>query len=74
MLKVCVYLKYGFIEKYNIDTTVEYLIKNFTRKFKTKGIPLNFNDNKYMSNELEKVEIFSENIVFIIERVDSNVS
>lgn len=70
MLKVCVYLKYGFIEKYKIDTTVDYLIKNFSKKFKTNGIPLNFNGNNYMSNELQAVAIFSENIVFIIERND----
>ena len=70
MLKVCVYLKYGFIEKYEIDTTIDYLVLNFSRKFKTNGIPFNLNDNDYMSNELEKVEIFSENIIFRIERND----
>lgn len=70
MLKVCVYLKYDFMEKYEIDTTIDYLVLNFSRKFKTNGIPFNLNGNDYMSNELEKVEIFSENIIFRIERND----
>ena len=72
-MQVNVYLKYGFIEKININSYLDYLLKKFKNYFNNNKIPLKFNGNKYMSNEILKVAIFEEKYFYILERLeDSN--
>lgn len=70
MIQVNIYLKYGYIEKYKIDSGLEYIICKIKNYMRTQGLPLNFNGRDYMSNEIQKAAIFEENTVFIIEKTD----
>lgn len=71
-VKVVVYLKYNCIEEYTTNSCIDYVLNHFKSKMVTSGMPLQLNEHKYISNEILKVTIYKEDLIYTIERVIDN--
>lgn len=67
-IKVVVYLKHNCIETYDTNSSLDYVLNHFKSKMVTSGMPLQLNENKYISNEILKVVITKDNLIYTMER------
>lgn len=71
MTKVIAYFKHEEIEQYESKRDLDFLIRFYKVRFETPGFPMGFNENKYISNELNKIVFIENNLKVTLERNDN---